>query len=174
MAKLPDRLQTFVRTCQGEAAKICGHQYSEEIAIIVYSKGFEGLDELTEQAKSFLAPLPINYNPNLKSYSSMLEMPGAVHQANENFPKAQAVKDATMAYFILESRSEGNLFLHFNGTYHSDNYEGIYWYLKQQAPDLKIITLTTVSQKDISSLDNEFTERADYIICVDEDMTPGY
>jgi uncharacterized iron-regulated protein len=143
-------------------------------ASVVSSKGFEGLEELSEQAKLFLPPLPVVYNPNLKAYSSMLEMEGMGNHSNENFPKAQAIKDATMAHFILKNWSKGNLFLHFNGTYHSDNYESIYWYLKQLNPELKIATITTVSQDNIHQLDKENSGKADYIICVDENITGTY
>ncbi len=143
-------------------------------ASLVHSSGFEGLEKLSEQAKDFLPPLPVKYNPELPAYKSMLEMEGMGNHMNENFPKAQAIKDATMAHFILENRSKGKLFLHFNGTYHSNNFEGIYWYLKQQNPELNIATITTVSQKDISSLNEENKGKANYIICVDNDMTPTH
>lgn len=141
-------------------------------ASVVNSSGFEGLEMLSEQAKTFLPPLPVKYNPDLKAYSKMLEMNGINNHRNENFPKAQAIKDATMSYFISENWSPGKLFLHFNGAYHSDNFESIYWYLKQTNPDLKITTLTTVTQEDISQLNKENTGKADYIICVDKDMAP--
>jgi len=45
----------------------------------------------------------------------------------ENLPKAQALKDATMAFFISENYIFGKIFIHFNGAYHSDNYEEILW-----------------------------------------------
>ena len=88
--------------------------------------------------------------------------------------KAQAIKDATMAHFILENYKTGSTFLHYNGAFHSDFHEGILWYLQQQKPDLNYVTITTVSQKDISKLDKENKGRADFIICVDEDMTTTY
>lgn len=91
-----------------------------------------------------------------------------------NMPKAQASKDATMAFFILKYFVPGSLFIHYNGSYHSENHDGIVWYLKQKRPDLKILTVTTVSQKDISSLLTENKNKADIIICVDEDMTTTY
>jgi uncharacterized iron-regulated protein len=140
-------------------------------AALVNSEGFEGLDELSDQAKSLIAPLPINYEPELECYKSMLEMEGMEDHVNENFPKAQAVKDATMSYFILENWSSGKLFLHYHGTYHSDNFESIYWHLKQENSELKIVTISTVSQQDISTLTEENSGKADFIICVDEDMT---
>ena len=48
------------------------------------------------------------------------------------------------------------------------------WYLKQAQPNLKIATLTTVLQKDIQKLLAENKYKADFIICVDEDMTTTY
>ena len=88
--------------------------------------------------------------------------------------KAQAIKDATMAYFILENYEAGHTFLHFNGNYHSDFYEGILWYLKQQNQSLQYATISTVEQKDIHQLEEEYKGKADFIICVDEDMTKTY
>lgn len=140
-------------------------------ASVVNSEGFEGLQQLSDAAKQYLPPLPIPYDPELESYKSLLEMNGMHGHAGENFPKAQAIKDATMAHFILQNWSEGKLFLHFNGSYHSDNYQSINWYLKEYNPEIKIATITTVSQKDISKLKEESEGKADFIICVDEDMT---
>lgn len=140
-------------------------------ASLVNSKGFEGLEQLSDEAKSFIPPLPIRYDGELNCYKSMLEMKGMGSHISENFPKAQAIKDATMAYFILKNWSAGQLFLHFQGAYHSDNFESIYWYLKQQNPGLKIVTISTVSQGDVSELTEENSGKADFTICVDEDMT---
>ena len=98
-------------------------------------------------------------------------MPG---HGGENLPKAQAIKDATMAHFILKNYSPGDFFIHFNGSYHSENYEGILWYLKKERPELKYTTITVVSQADCSKLLDENRNKADFIICVDEDMTTTY
>ncbi len=98
-------------------------------------------------------------------------MPG---HGGDNLPKAQAIKDATMAHFSLKYFQPGKLLIHFNGAYHSENYEGILWYLRRQAPQLKYATITTVSQKDLKKLVAENKGKADFIICVDEDMTTTY
>lgn len=141
-------------------------------ASMVYKKGFESLEILEETEKSFIAPLPINYDSNLSGYKKMLEeMDG---HGGENLPKAQAIKDATMAYFIVKNLQKNSLFIHYNGTYHSDNYEGIYWYIKKNNPKTKIITIATVTQKDISKLELENKNKADFIIVVDEDVTKTY
>jgi hypothetical protein len=46
--------------------------------------------------------------------------------------------------------------------------------LKKKRPDLRYSTITTVSQKDIHKLLAENKGKADYIICVDQDMTSTY
>lgn len=141
-------------------------------ASLVSKKGFEALDTLSALEKTWIAPLPIDYDAQLPGYVKMIEMMGG--HGGPNMPKAQASKDATMAYFILQNFKPGNLFIHYNGSFHSENYDGINWYLKRKQPDLKYATITTVSQKYIKELLAENKGKADYIICVDEDMTNTY
>lgn len=143
-----------------------------KFASLVSRGGFEKLDSLSAKEKSWIAPLPIAYDAELPGYKKMLEMMGG--HGGPNLPKAQAIKDATMSHFILKYFKTGSLFVHYNGAYHSDNYEGILWYLKRQRPELRYATISTVSQKDISSLEVANKGKADFIICVDEDMTNTY
>jgi uncharacterized iron-regulated protein len=141
-------------------------------ASIVSKAGFEALDTIPAIAKTWMAPLPIAYDAELPGYKNMMTMMEG--HGSVNMPKAQAIKDATMAYFILKYFVAGSMFIHYNGSYHSDNHDGIVWYLKQGRPELKVVTVTTVSQKDIKQLLKENMNKADYIICVDEDMTTTY
>lgn len=141
-------------------------------ASMVAKGGFAALDTLSEREKKWIAPLPIAYDAELPGYKKMLEMMGG--HGGENLPKAQAIKDATMAYFILQYFKPGSIFIHYNGSYHSDNYEGIGWYIRNKRPDLKQATITTVSQKDVKKLLDENKGRADFIICVPENMTTTY
>ena len=143
-----------------------------KFASLVSKGGFEKLDSLSTKEKSWIAPLPIAYNAELPGYKKMLEMMGG--HGGPNLPKAQAIKDATMSHFILKYYMPGSLFIHYNGAYHSDNYEGILWYLKRQRPELRYATISTVSQKDIHSLEAANKGKDDFIICVDEDMTNTY
>ncbi len=140
-------------------------------AALVNKKGFEGLEELSDEAKTFLPPLPPAYDSTLNCYASMMTMEGMGSHVSSNFPKAQAIKDATMSHFILKNREPGKILLHYHGAYHSQNFESIYWYLKHYQPELKIVTIHSVTQKDISKLSEENTGKADFTICVDEDMT---
>lgn len=142
-------------------------------ASMVYKEGFDALNNLTAQEKGWIAPLPIVYDATLPSYKEMQTMMS--EHANENLPKAQAIKDATMAHFIFKYFKEtSHLFIHFNGAYHSNNYEGIFWYLKQLDEDLKISTISTILQSNVHELDEESKGIADFILVVDEDMTTTY
>ena len=141
-------------------------------ASVVNSEGFEGLEKLSDEAKNLLPPFPIKYDPELNCYKSMMDasmMP--MEHVNENFPKSQAVKDATMSHFILKNYEKGKMIIHYNGAYHSDNYESIYWYLKKALPNLKIKTISCAEQPDIDSIKDEYKKKADYIIVVPETMT---
>lgn len=140
-------------------------------ASVVYKKGFEGLEVLAAEAKSYIAPLPIEYDAELKGYKKMLDDMAAMGHANENLPKAQAIKDATMAYSIAEYAGNGKLFIHYNGTYHSNDYEGILWYLNRYKPGLKIVTISSVEQSDIEELEEEYSNQANFILAVPENMT---
>ncbi len=141
-------------------------------ASMVSKGGFKVLDTLSAKEKAWIAPLPIAYDSTLPGYKNMMTIMAG--HGSANMPKAQASKDATMAYFILKYFIPGSLFIHYNGSYHSENHDGIVWYLKQARPDLKIATVTTVSQKDIKHLLQENKNKADFIICIDEDMTSTY
>ncbi len=152
--------------------RFIGTNIPRRYASMVYKGGFEALDTLHPHEKAWIAALPIAYDPELPGYLAMLEM-GGMH-GGENLPKAQAIKDATMAESIDENFEEGRLFLHFNGSYHSDNYEGILWYLRRIAPERDYRTITTVSQVDVTRLEDQYERRADFIICVPENMTKTY
>jgi len=146
-------------------------------ASVVNKSGFTALDTLAEEAKRYIAPLPFPYDPEVKCYKDMMSMGGmggAQSHVSENFPKAQAVKDATMAHFINRNWDKGKTFIHYNGSYHSHNYEGILWYLKKFNPGMKFATIETVQQKDIEKLDKENLGAADFIIAIPSSMTRTY
>lgn len=143
-------------------------------ANIVYKKGIDQLNTITPEAKNWIATLPITIDLTLSGYKSMIDQMGG-HGAPgtaDNMARSQAVKDATMAHFILKNRSFP--FLHVNGSYHSQNFEGIVWYIKNADAKIKIITLQVVEQKDINQLEEANKGLADYIIAIPSDITKTY
>lgn len=133
-------------------------------ASMVYKKGLASLKELTKNAKKLMVPLPLKVDLELDGYKEMLKMGGG-HGGN-NILYAQAIKDATMAHFILKNKQKKKTFIHLNGNYHSKNYEGIYWFLKKKKRSNKIMTIATVRQDKIDQLEPEHIGEADFIICV--------
>jgi uncharacterized iron-regulated protein len=147
-------------------------------ASVVHQRGFEGLDSLSDEAKQYLPPLPIPYDPEQPAYKAMIEMLGDMpgDHSNSNLPKAQAIKDATMGWYILENLDlePSELFLHFNGAYHCGNYGSICWYIRNLNPNIKMITISSVEQDNIDKLDDENKKTADYTILIPSSMTKTY
>jgi uncharacterized iron-regulated protein len=148
-------------------------------ASVVASGGFEALQKLSAQALKYIAPLPVEYDPELACYKDMLSMGSEIggtmeKKVNENLPKAQAIKDATMAKSIANGWQKGQMVIHFNGSYHSDRHMGIIWYLNKYNPSIKVATITTVNQDDIDKLDDNNKGQADFVIVIPTSMTRTY
>lgn len=144
-------------------------------ASVVASGGFEALQKLSPEALKYIAPLPVDYDPELPCYKDMLSMEGGpMGHATDNLPKAQAIKDATMARSIADYWQDGSMVLHFNGSYHSDRYMGIIWYLNKYNPSLKVTTISTVLQDSIDKMEVDNLNTADYVIVIPSSMTRTY
>lgn len=98
--------------------------------------------------------------------------PHAASGSAANMAKSQASKDATMAYFLLKYK-QGKVY-HVNGSYHSQNGEGIIWYLRKYKPGVSVATVQVIEQDQLESLDNANKNLADFIICIPKDMTKTY
>jgi len=134
-------------------------------ASLVAREGMKALERLSGEAKRYIAPLPIALDLSTPGYRQAMEI-GMAHGANldaKNFVAAQAVKDATMAYFILKSRGPKHLFIHYNGDYHSKECGGICWYLKRYDPDVRVRTISSVS-RDTPVFDDECKGLADIVL----------
>ena len=161
-------LVDFART---NKLKFVATNIPRRYASLVHGKGFEALAELDKDAKALFAPLPIPYDSTLSGYQEMLKMGEESGHASPNLPRAQAVKDATMGYFITEDRPRGSVLLHYNGAYHSNNGQGILWYVDHYKKGLKQLTISTVEQDNLDTLATENLKQADFIIVVPTGMT---
>lgn len=175
-AKLWDSYQTdyrpLVEFARQNQLPVIASNIPRRYANLVFRRGLGALDSLPEEARQWMAPLPITVDLSLRGYQDMMQGMGGhgSSQGAEQLAQAQAVKDATMAHFILKQMGDDRL-IHFNGAYHSRDRQGIVWYLQQARPDLSIRTIETVEQADIKNLQEEHKNRADYIICIPENMT---
>lgn len=156
-------------------------------ANIIYKKGEHYLDSLPKQAYQYLPPMPIHFDLEQPAYKQMLSVFGpsdASHKPKrggnpmmaykgENLVKAQAIKDATMAHFILKNWKKGQFFMHYNGVYHSMHGQSIGYYLKYYNKDVDIITINVSRQNNNMKLD-ETNNTGDFNIVVNEDVTTTY
>lgn len=140
-------------------------------ASLLFKKGRGALDSLPELEKRLFAPLNFKIDSTLSQYREVRNMGG--HEMGENMMEAQAFKDATMAMHIEKYLNTNFQIIHFNGAFHSDYYQGILWYIQQTeiSKKKKFLTISTVTQTDISKLEKEHVGKADFIICVPETMT---
>ncbi len=155
--------------------KFVGTNIPRRYASLVYREGYEGLKNLSKTAKSYIAPMPITFDTTEIAYKKMLKMDmgHGAGQGNSNIVKSQAIKDATMAWFISQNMVENVPFLHFQGDFHSADYSAIYYYLKQYQPSVKIITVSTIGVEDLDFKD-EYEQKADYLLLIKDDMTSTY
>jgi uncharacterized iron-regulated protein len=142
-------------------------------ANMVFKKGVGALDSLSTEALRYMAPLPLEYDTSLNAYKQLMgsgDAPMGGH-GSINLADAQAIKDATMTHFIMEYWEPGKLLVHFNGAYHSDEFESMYWFLEHADPDLDIVTISTVSQDEVDRLEEDSQGKAHFIIAVPANMT---
>ncbi len=139
-------------------------------ASAVYRMGDEFEEKLSTEAKKWICPLPFKFPKELDCYKGLMAMTG---HGGENLAKAQAIKDATMGYFILKNYQPGDLFFHLNGNQHSINREAIVWYLLQSNPNLNILTIHTETNSDLK-WQEDYEGKADYIFVVDETIPTTY
>lgn len=143
-------------------------------ASMINKKGIESLKLLSPAALSMIGPdLEKYFDPTVKAYAEMARAMGNHTPPNMlNLQTAQAAKDATMAHFSIKSFRQGNLLLHFQGSYHSNYSQGIIWWINQIRPGFDIKSITTLTEKEWKELNEEDRSSiADYIIVVADSMT---
>lgn len=175
----PTDYKPLVSFAKQNGLKFVASNIPRRYASLVASGGFEALQKLSPEALKYIAPLPVEYDPELPCYKDMLSMDSSIgggmeNKVNENLPKAQAMKDATMARSIANYRHDGQTLLHYNGSYHSDRHMGIIWYLNKYNPGVKVMTITAVLQDDLDKMGDESKDLADFVIVIPTSMTRTY
>ena len=181
-AKLWDNYETdykpLIEFCKSNEIPFVASNIPRRYANIVARNGLEGLDQLDDEASKYMVPLPFEIDYELAGYNEIANMMSGHMGKNNNIGKnmldAQAIKDATMAYFIQKNLSLESVFYHINGAFHTKNSGGIIYFLKKLNPDLNVVTISMVEQKKILKLKDENIGIADYLIAIPDDMTKTY
>lgn len=122
---------------------------TRKFASYVSKNGLASLDTVSKEDKKYIAKLPFEIDYDAPGYPEMIKMMGDhAGMRAKQFVAAQALKDVTMAESILLNQKAGNLFIHYNGDYHSKSYGGIYWFLKKSKPNLKIAVIEILEAED--------------------------
>lgn len=141
-------------------------------ASFVARNGIDTLSSFSNAARSLMPPLPMPFSMETPGYQEVFDMMGGGHgMESENFVKAQALKDYTMAYNIGENTKKKSLFLHFNGDFHSADNGGIYWYLNELYPKLKVTSIKVVQIMHEDTVSVDELVGGDIILVVSEDFT---
>lgn len=148
-------------------------------ASVVAKRGLDDLNLISENEKKWIVKLPFPIDYQAPGYPEMLDMIGNHDELKaKQFIAAQAIKDATMAESILHNIQQNSTFIHFNGDYHSKNYGGIYWYLKNYNPLLKVAVIQIVEQNDFFlKLTNESNKNfifTEFTLVLPEDTIKTY
>jgi uncharacterized iron-regulated protein len=138
----------------------------------VHYNGLDVLDKLPEHVKQlFLPNLPVKIDTTLSSYAEIKQM--SMH-GGKFMLEAQAVKDATMAHFIMKYWQSDKVFLHLNGAFHTNKYEGIISFLPKTLLRKDMLVISMVTQKDIEKLEDENKGLGDFIFCFEEDYAKSH
>ncbi len=167
--------QPVVQFCLENNLQLVATNTPREYARLVAGDGPDSLLNLPQDKQALLAPLPYPIDYDLPSYQKMIDMisghGGGMNP--RNFVAAQALKDATMAHRILTALAEHSVVYHLNGSFHSDDKEGIVWYLTQERPEMEIVTLTVI-ESETMEWEEEYDGKADVIVLVPASMTKTY
>ena len=167
----------LVDFARDKGLRFIGTNIPRRFAAIVNQKGFEGLDSINAVERALIAPLPVKYPDTLACYANIAKNAGDGMPAHlaVNLGKAQAIKDATMAHFLMKNAFGEKTLLHFNGSYHSDDHQGMTWYVNQiirrTSFEPKVLTITCIEQEKLDSLSKEQAAKADFIILIPASMT---
>jgi uncharacterized iron-regulated protein len=161
----------LLEVARRHGVRIYGTNAPREIARAVSKEGLGALEALPPTHRGWIAPLPLLRLDSLPSYQAMNDMAIQHGLSPEYFRLAQMLKDATMAYAILQAYEPGYTFLHINGSYHSDYGEGIVAYLRaywgpKVAKKKKVLVISTVALPPGQTYKPEARKRADFILVV--------
>lgn len=162
----------LVEYAKEKSAPFIATNVPRRYASLVSREGIAGLESLGKEAKAFMPNLPFEVTAGDKGYESMRAMMGSPgHNVDaDKLVAAQALKDYTMAHNIAKNLRKGAVFIHFNGTFHSNHRSGICNYLLAENKKLAIGNIASV-EAATTDWNSEWEGLGDFIIVKPEGMT---
>lgn len=169
--------QPLVDFAKGKKLHFIATNIPRKYASQTAKEGLESLQKLTAKEKTYIAQLPIKVTLDTPGYPEMKTMMGSHADGTKvmNFISAQAIKDATMAESILMNMQPGKTFIHYNGNYHSKEFGGIYWYIRQKNPTLKMAVISVFESEypDLKVPEKSYIP-TDFNLVIPSDMTKTF
>ncbi|QEC79593.1 ChaN family lipoprotein [Mucilaginibacter ginsenosidivorax] len=132
--------------------------------------GLNSLQQLDTQAKSFLAPLPIDTATGPYYDKFVKIMGGHSAMAGMQIYQSQNLWDATMGWSIARFYKKHTDFkiMQINGGFHSEEKMGAVAQLKKYAPKARVITIGAYADDSFDNPDwSKFNKMADFVILTD-------
>ncbi len=129
--------------------------------------GRDSLNELSSEAKKWLAPLP--FAPPSEAYKKKFNTLMGGH-GGENLLNAQTLWDATMGYSIAENleKDKKKLIVHLNGSFHTEKRLGTVEHLLKYQPEAKALVVTMRYEENFKDFDKtKHLNLGDFIILTD-------
>ncbi|MGI9054902.1 MAG: ChaN family lipoprotein [Pyrinomonadaceae bacterium] len=136
--------------------------------------GRDSLNNLSPEAKKWLAPLP--YGEASDAYAAkfnalMGQMSDSVTpQKHSPILNSQALWDATMAFWISENlkKNKNSLIVHLNGAFHTENRLGTVEHLLKYRKKTKVLVVTMRYVDEFRNFDkSKYEDLGDFVILTD-------
>ncbi|CAN5756725.1 hypothetical protein BH20ACI4_BH20ACI4_23580 [soil metagenome] len=136
--------------------------------------GRDSLNNLSPEAKKWLAPLP--YGEASDTYAAkfnalMGQMSDSVTpQKHSPILNSQALWDATMAFWISENlkKNKNSLIVHLNGAFHTENRLGTVEHLLKYRKKTKVLVVTMRYVDEFRNFDkSKYEDLGDFVILTD-------
>ncbi|HEY0426426.1 MAG TPA: ChaN family lipoprotein [Pyrinomonadaceae bacterium] len=136
--------------------------------------GRDSLNQLSAEAKKWLAPLP--YAEASEAYAKkfdalMSEMSdSATPTTHSPLLASQSLWDATMAFSISKylKQYKNSLIVHLNGSFHTENRLGTIDHLLKYNPKARVLVVTMRYEDDFKNFDkSKHTDLGDFVILTD-------
>jgi uncharacterized iron-regulated protein len=134
--------------------------------------GRDSLEQLSPEAKKWLAPLPFG-EPSpayAKKFNALMGSQTEVINPHNPMLASQTLWDATMAYSIAEKLRQNKkaLILHLNGSFHTENRLGTVEHLLKNRPKTKILVVTMRYENNFADFDKtKHANLGDFVILTD-------
>lgn len=146
---------------------------------MVSRNGRDSLDQLSSEAKKWLAPLPFAA-PSAEysaKFNALMGSAKSETSAPSKILEAQALWDATMAFSIAEytKKEKTALVVHLNGSFHTENRLGIAEQLLKLNGNAKILVVTMRYEEDFKRFDKAKHENlGDFVILTDAKLPRSF